>query len=94
MTAVIRANTTTIAGTMDNLPICQMPITFHKSSSNKLDHTIIKEITHLEIYVNCTYNMHMFIGIHSYKILLTSIALNQFQYKQNIKYISNHISGK
>ena len=36
----------------------------------------------------------MFIGIHSYKILLTSIALNQFQYKQNIKYISNHISGK
>ena len=65
MTAATSANTTTIAGTLDNLPICQMPITFHISNSNTLDHTIIKEITHLEIHVNCTYNMHMFIRIHT-----------------------------
>ena len=74
MTAAIRVNTTTIAGQGNSLPICKMPITFHISNSNTLDHTIIKEITHMENHVNCTYNMHMFIGIHIYKILLTSIA--------------------
>ena len=73
MTAVIRANTTTITGRMDNLPICQMPITFHESSSNKLDHTIIKEITHLEIYVNCTVSYACLLGftvIKYYSLLL------------------------
>ena len=66
MAAAIRANTTTIAETLDNLPICQMPInTFNISNSNTLDHTIIKEMTHLEIHVNCTYNMRLFIEIHT-----------------------------
>ena len=80
MTTAIRANTTTIAGTLDNLPICQLPITFHISKSNTLDHINNKGNNtpgdSCKLYVYYTY---VYWDSHSCKILLTSIALNQFQ---------------